>query len=43
MGEEMEKNQQLEEDQEFRLVSPPDPNGELFVKAVLEDMDDAPA
>jgi hypothetical protein len=35
----MEKLEPTKADHDFHLVSPPDVNGELFVKAVLEDMD----
>jgi hypothetical protein len=35
----MEKRSAVQHEEEFRLTSPPDPNGELFVKSVLEDME----
>src|ERR1700712_4233434 len=38
-GEETEKTGSAQIEDEFRLTSPPDLNGELFVKSVLEDME----
>src|ERR1700712_2113211 len=38
-GEETEKTGDLQIEDEFRLTSPPDLNGELFLKSVLEDME----
>ena len=35
----MEKLESAYPDEDFKLVSPPDISGELFVKAVLEDME----
>src|ERR1700712_874527 len=38
-GEETEKTGDLQIEDEFRLTSPPDLNGELFLRGVLEDME----
>ena len=35
----MEKTGSAQIEDEFRLTSPPDLNGELFLKSVLEDME----